>query len=100
MSQGITIKSNAVSVDERSLKQVAEPILTAYEKNKFEVVLPAKNVETASVAIYDTQNVLVQTDSFKGESRRFDLSSLPDGAYTFVVGPSQKQFITRVDVRH
>ncbi|GAB4026219.1 T9SS C-terminal target domain-containing protein [Spirosoma gilvum] len=100
MSQGITIKSNALSIDERNLQQVAEPTLTAYEKNKFEVVLPAKNVDASSVAIYDTQNVLVQTDSFKGASRRFDLSSLPDGAYTFVVGPSQKQFITRVDVRH
>ncbi|WP_461102137.1 T9SS C-terminal target domain-containing protein [Spirosoma koreense] len=100
MSQPLTIKSNAVNIDPRNLKQVAEPTLTAYEKNKIEVVLPAKNLEEANVAIYDAQNVLVQTDTFKGSTRRFDLSSLPDGAYTFVVGPNQKQFVTRVDIRH
>lgn len=100
MSQGLTIKANAVNVDERNLQQLAQPTLTAYDKNKFEVMLPSKNVEEATVAIYDTQNVLVETDVIKGSSRRFDLSGLPDGAYTFVVGPSQKQFVSRIDVRH
>ena len=100
MSQGLTIKANSVNVDVRNLQQLAEPTLTAYEKNKIEVLLPAKNVEEANVAIYDSQNTLVQTDTFKGSTRRFDLSSLPDGPYTFVVGPNQKQFTTRVDVRH
>jgi len=100
MSQGLTIKGNALSIDERNLQQVTEPTVLAYEKNKFEINLPAKNVDEANVAIYDSQNVLVQTDSFKGSTRRFDLSGLPDGAYTFVVGPSQKQFATRVDIKH
>ena len=100
MSQGITIKSNTISVDERNVQQIAEPTLTAYEKNKIEVLLPAKNVEESTVAIYDPQNVLVQTDTFKGATRRFDLSSMPDGAYTFIVGSTQKQFATRIDVRH
>ncbi len=100
MSQGLTIKANAVNIDERSLQQLTQPTLTAYEKNKIEVVLPAKNVEDANVSIYDAQNVLVQTASFKGSVRRFDLSGMPDGAYTFVVGPNQKQFTTRVDIQH
>lgn len=100
MSQGLTIKANAVNVDERNVQQLAEPTLTAYEKNKFEVTLPSKNVQEATVAIYDTQNVLVETDTMRGSSRRFDLSSLPSGAYTFVVGPAQKQFVSRIDVRH
>jgi hypothetical protein len=100
MSQGISIKANAINVDERNLQQLTQPTLTAYEKNKIEVNLPTKNIEESNVAIYDAQNVLVQTDSFKGSTRRFDLSSLPDGAYTFVVGPNQKQFTTRVDIRH
>ena len=100
MSQGLTIKSNAISVDTRNLQQVAQPIITAYEKNKIEVMLPTKNVDEANVAIYDAQNVLVQTNSFKGSTRRFDLSALPDGAYTFVVGPNEKQFKTRIDIRH
>lgn len=100
MSQGLTIKANTVAIDERNLQQVAEPTLTAYEKNKIEVVLPSKNVEESTVAIYDTQNVLVQLDTFKGSTRRFDLSGLPSGAYTFVVGPNQKQFATRIDIQH
>ncbi|MCK8490289.1 MULTISPECIES: T9SS C-terminal target domain-containing protein [Spirosoma] len=100
LSQGLTIKGNALSIDERNLQQVMEPTVAAYEKNKFEVNLPAKNVEEANVAIYDSQNMLVQTDSFKGSVRRFDLSALPDGAYTFVVGPTQKQFSTRVAIKH
>ena len=100
MSQGLTIKGNAVNVDARNLQQVAQPILTTYEKNKIEVTLPAQNLNQADVAIYDAQNVLIQTDTFKGATRRFDLSAMPDGAYTFVVGPAQKQFISRVDIRH
>ncbi|GAB3697188.1 hypothetical protein GCM10027592_21070 [Spirosoma flavus] len=100
MSQGITIKANTINVDERNLKQLVQPTLTAYDKNKVEVVLPSKNVDETNVAIYDAQNILVKTDSFKGESRRFDLSALPDGAYTFVVGPEQKQFMSRIDIRH
>ena len=100
MSQGLTIKGNALNVDERSLQQLAKPTLTAYEKNKIEVVMPAKNISGANVAIYDAQNALVQTSTFTGPARRFDLSGLPDGAYTFVVGPDQKQFTTRVDIKH
>lgn len=100
MSQGLTIKANAVNVDERSLQQVTHPTLTAYEKNKIEVILPAKNIDETDVAIYDAQNVLVQTDSFKGSVRRFDLSALPDGAYTFVVGPNEKKFITSIAIQH
>ncbi len=100
MSQGLTIKGNALNVDERNMQQLTQPTLTTYEKNKFEVNLPAKNVAEASVAIYDAQNILVQAGAFKGSVRRFDLSGLPDGAYTFIVGPDQKQFSSRIDIKH
>ena len=100
MSQGLTIKGNVLNMDARNLQQVAQPTLTAYEKNKIEVLLPSTNIEAANVAIYDAQNVLVQSDTFKGSVRRFDLSALPDGAYTFVVGPTEKQFASRIEVRH
>lgn len=99
MSQGVTIRGNALTVDARNLQQVMQPTLTAYGKNKIEVALPAVNVKDASVAIYDAQNVLVHAEKFTGPARRFDLSSLPEGAYTFVVGPDQKHFSSRVDVR-
>lgn len=99
MSQGVTIRGNALTVDARNLQQVMQPTLTAYEKNKIEVTMPATNVTNASVAIYDAQNVLVHAEKLTGPARRFDLSSLPEGAYTFVVGPEQKHFSSRVDVR-
>ncbi len=100
MSQSLIIKGNTLNVDERSIQQVARPTLTAYEKNKIEITLPTTNVDHSNVTIYDAQSVPVFADSFSGKSRRFDLSSLPDGAYTFVVGPTQKQFTSRVDIRH
>lgn len=100
MSQGVTVRGNTLTVDERSLQQIMEPTLTAYEKNKIEVSLPATNVAQANVTIYDAQSVPVYAETFSGKVRRFDLTSLPDGAYTFVVGPQQKQFTSRVDVRH
>lgn len=98
MSQGVTVRGNALTVDARNLQQVAQPILTAYEKNKIELTMPTTNVTDASVAIYDAQNVLVHAEKFTGPARRFDLSSLPEGAYTFVVGPEQKHFSSRVNV--
>ena len=99
MSQGVTIQGNALTVDARNLQQVAQPTLTAYDKNKVEVTMPAVNVKNANVAIYDAQNVLVHTGKFTGPVRRFDLSSLPEGAYTFVVGPDQKHFSARIDIK-
>ncbi|WP_460978699.1 T9SS C-terminal target domain-containing protein [Spirosoma knui] len=100
MSQSLTIKGNTVNVDERNLQQVVQPTLTAYGKDKIEVSLPSTNVTKANVTIYDAQSVPVYTDTFNGKVRRFDLSSLPEGSYTFVVGPDQKQFSARVDIRH
>ena len=99
MSQGVTIRGNALIVDARNLRQVMQPTLTAYGKNKIEVAMPATNVTDASVAIYDAQDTLVYSDKMTGPLRRFDLSSLPAGAYTFVVGPEQKHFSSRVDIR-
>lgn len=100
MSQGLTIKGNALNMDSRTMQEVAAPTLTAYEQNKIEVLLPGQNVSEANVSIYDAQNMLVESATFTGTKRRFDLSNLPDGAYTFVVGPNQKQFSSRVSVRH
>ena len=100
MSQGLTIKGNTLNVDSHNLQEVTAPTLTAYEQNKIEVMLPGQNVNEANVSIYDAQNVLVESATFTGTKRRFDLSNLPDGAYTFVVGPNQKQFSSRVSVRH
>lgn len=100
MSQGLTIKGNAVNVDARNLQQLAQPTLTTYEKNKIEVALAATNVPESSVAIYDNHSMLVYADTFKGSVRRFDLTSLPDGAYTVVVGPEQKKFSSRIDIQH
>jgi hypothetical protein len=99
MSQAVIIRGNSLTVDSRNLQQVMQPTITAYEKNKIEVTMPAVNIKDATVAIYDEQNVLVHADKLTGTTRRFDLSTLPEGAYTFVVGPDQKHFSSRIDVR-
>lgn len=99
MSQGLTLRGGSLTVDERSLQRVAQPTLTTYEKNKIEMTLPATNVDHTNVTIYDAQSNPVYAETFKGSTRRFDLSSLPEGSYTFVVGPDQKQFSSRIDVR-
>lgn len=98
MSQGITIRGNVVSIDERNLMQMAQPTLTTYAKNKIEVTVPGKNLDDASVAIYDAKNELVFSEAYNGGAQRFDLSSLPTGAYTVVVGLEQKHFSSRVTV--
>ena len=100
MSQGLTIAGNNLTVDKRNLRTIEEPTVTAYEKNKVEVTLPAQNVDNASVTIYDVHNMPVYSETLSGNTRRFDLSSLPNGAYTFVVGATEKQFTSYVDVRH
>ncbi|QJW90485.1 T9SS C-terminal target domain-containing protein [Spirosoma taeanense] len=99
MSQGLSIRNNTLTVDERNLQQLTQPTVTAYEKNKVEVTLPATNISDASVAIYDDRNVMVYSEPISSSVRRFDLSSLPEGSYTFVVGPEQKRFSSRINVR-
>lgn len=99
MSQGMTVRGNTVNIDAQKVQQVTRPTLTAYEKNKIEMTLPTTNVAQTNVTIYDAQSQAVYQDTFKGAVRRFDLTSLPQGAYTFVVGPNQKQFSSRINVR-
>jgi hypothetical protein len=98
MSQGITIRGNVVTIDERNLQQMAQPSVTTYAKNKIEVTVPGKNLDDASVSIYDAKNELVFSEAYNGGAQRFDLSSLPTGTYTFVVGLEQKHFSSRVTV--
>lgn len=99
LSQGMTVRGNAVSIDAQKVQQVAQPTLTAYEKNKIEMTLPGTNVAQTNVTIYNEQSQPVYQDTFDGAVRRFDLTALPQGLYTFVVGPNQKQFTSRINVR-
>lgn len=99
LSQGITVRGNTVSIDAQKVEQVAQPTLTAYEKNKIEMTLPSPSTAKTNVTIYNELSQPVYQDTFNGAVRRFDLTSLPQGSYTFVVGPDQKQFSSRIDVR-
>ncbi len=99
MSQGLTIRGSSVNIDAQNLQQVAQPTLMAYEKNKIEMTIPGTNMAQNNVTIYNDQSQAVYQDTFNGAVRRFDLTSLPQGAYTFVVGPNQKQFTSRINVR-
>lgn len=100
LSQPMTVRGNKLTIDAQTVSQLEKPTLVAYDKNKFEVKLPASNVRSVEVAIYDQQNVLVYADDIAGtKSHRFDLSTLPSGDYTFVVGPVQKKFAERIAIK-
>ena len=97
MSQGVTVNNDQVLVNARNVTELIRPVVTAYAKNKFEVAMPG--VEKLTVSIYNPTNDLVYTQSFgSGNRHRFDLSSLPNGQYTFVYGPEQKQFTERIAI--
>ncbi len=101
LSQGLTVRGNELTVNAQSYSQLDKPTLTPYAKNKFEVTLPATNVRTVNVAIYNQQNDLVFQDDVKAtNTRRFDLNTLPAGDYTFVVGPEQKKFAEHIQIQH
>lgn len=98
VSQGLTIRNDQVSVDASNAATLVKPTLTAYGKNKFEVTMPgARNI---NVTIYDRFNALVFNELYQnGEKHRFDLSRLPEGDYTILVGPEFKQFSERIMVQ-
>ncbi len=101
LSQGLTVRGNELTVNEKSVSLLEKPTLTPYAHNKFEVKVPTSNLETVNVAIYNQQNDLVFSDEFTAANpRRFDLNTLPAGDYTFVVGPEQKKFAERIQIQH
>lgn len=101
LSQALTVRGNDLIVSDKSVSLLEKPMLTPYAANKFEVIVPATNVANVNVSIYNQQNDLVFTDQIKAENaRRFDLSTLPAGDYTFVMGDDQKQFAQHVQIKH
>jgi hypothetical protein len=101
MSQALTVRNNDLTVDAQTMQQVNKPTLTAYEKNKFEMTIPGVNVPaTTSIAIYNAANELVFSDQLVGATgKRFNLTRLPEGEYTFVVNPGQASFSERIAIR-
>jgi len=98
VSQGLTIRNNQVSVDAQNATALVKPTLIPYGKNKFEIAMPGTKI--VNVALYDRLNELVFSETYeKGAVHRFDLNRLPEGNYTFVVGPDYKQFTERVMVK-
>jgi hypothetical protein len=99
-SQGLTISNNRLTVNAQTMQEVARPTLTAYDRNKFELTLPARNVSAVNVAIYNGNDELVFSDNFRNSpARRFNLDGLPVGDYTVLVGPDQKRFAQRIAIR-
>ncbi len=99
-SQGLTISNNRLTVNENMTQEAVQPTLTAYDRNKFEVMMPTKNVSNVKLAIYNANDELVYQDSFRNHAnRRFNLDGLPTGNYTVFVGPSEKLFSQHVVVR-
>ncbi len=99
VSQKLTIRQNELAVDTKSVQEMGKPTLTAYAKNKYVVALPGSNIGPVTVTLYNRMNELVFSQSFvDAEKRRFDLSKLPEGSYTVVVGPNEKQFSERIEI--
>lgn len=101
LSQGLTIRGTTLTIDTQHVRQLARPTLTAYEKNKFQVTIPESNVPApaVNVTIYDRQHELVYADRLTNRRGRFDLSTLPVGDYTFMVGSDQKQFAQLIQIQ-
>jgi archaellum component FlaF (FlaF/FlaG flagellin family) len=98
VSQGLTIRNDQLSVDAQNATSLVKPTLIPYGKNKFELAMPGTS--TVSVALYDRLNALVFSETYvKGDVHRFDLNRLPEGDYTFVVGPDFKQFTEQIAVQ-
>jgi hypothetical protein len=98
VSQGLTIRNNAVSVDAQNTTALVKPTLIPYGKNKYEIAMPG--AKTLNVALYDRLNELVFSETYEKDAvRRFDLNRLPEGSYTFVVGPDYKQFTEQIVVK-
>jgi len=98
LSQGLTIRNDQVSVDVQNASALVKPTLVPYGKNKFEIAMPGTKM--VNIALYDRINTLVFSETYeKGEAHRFDLNRLPEGDYTFVVGPDFKQFTERIAVQ-
>ena len=98
VSQGLTISNEQLSVDAQNTTALVKPTLIPYGKNKFEIAMPG--AQTISVSLYDRVNALVFSETYvKGDVHRFDLNRLPEGNYTFVVGPDFKQFSERIVVQ-
>lgn len=98
VSQGLTIRNDQVSVDAQNATALVKPTLIPYGKNKFEIAMPGTKI--VNVALYDRLNTLVFSETYeKGEVHRFDLNRLPEGNYTFVVGPDFKQFTEQIVVK-
>jgi hypothetical protein len=99
-SQGITISNNRLTVNEQTTQEVIRPTLTAYDRNRFELTVPTRNVAALNVLIYNGNDELVFSDNFRNSTaRRFNLDALPAGDYTLLVGPDQKRFAQRIAVR-
>lgn len=98
VSQGLTVRNDQVSVDAQNATALVKPTLVPYGKNKFEIAMPG--TKTVNVALYDRLNELVFSETYKkGAVHRFDLNRLPEGNYTFVVGPDFKQFTEQIVVK-
>ena len=67
---------------------------------KLDIILPDEAEAAALVTIYDAQNRKIATESLIGNKlKRFDLSQLERGAYTFKVKTKGKNFMQSVSIK-
>lgn len=98
-STPIVIADDSAFVNLADQVTVMKPVIRQIGE-KLDIVLPEEAEAKALVTIYDAQNRKIATESLTGSIvKRFDLSKLEKGAYTFKVATKGKNFMQSVSVK-
>lgn len=98
-STPIVIADDSAFVNLADQVTVMKPVI-CQNGEKLDIIIPEAIEAVALVTIYDGQNRKIATESLAGNIlKRFDLSKLESGAYTFKVETKGKNFIQSVSVK-
>lgn len=98
-STPIVIANDSAFVNLADQVTIIKPVI-CQNGEKLDIILPDEAEAAALVTIYDAQNRKIATESLIGnELKRFDLSQLEKGAYTFKVETKGKNFMQSVSVK-
>ncbi len=98
-STPIVIADDSAFVNLADQVTVMKPVIRQIGE-KLDIVLPEEVEAVALVTIYDAENRKIASESLTGSVlKRFDLSKLEKGAYTFKVATKGKNFMQSVSVK-
>lgn len=98
-STPIVIAADSAFVNLADQVTIIKPVI-CQNGEKLDIILPDEAEAAALVTIYDAQNRKIATESLIGNKlKRFDLSQLERGAYTFKVKTKGKNFMQSVSIK-